>query len=65
MKIKCPKCGDYEEKEIIDSFGECAFCDHIFGEFIDEHKDSGVIVTTNPFGEWVDKQDDLAGLKDE
>jgi len=35
MMIKCPKCGDYEEQEIIDSFGECAFCDKLSGDLID------------------------------
>lgn len=39
MMIKCPKCGDYDEKEIIDSFGECAFCDHLLGEEIDRIKE--------------------------
>ena len=37
--IKCPRCGDYDEKEIIDSLTMCAFCDHLFGEFIDEHRE--------------------------
>ncbi len=35
----CPRCGDYEEQEIIDSYGMCGFCDKMFGEWIDEHKE--------------------------
>lgn len=39
--IKCPNtyCDRYEEEEIIESFGMCAFCDHVYGEWIDEQGD--------------------------
>ena len=37
--IKCPYCGDYDEKEIIDSLTMCAFCDKMFGEETDRIKE--------------------------
>lgn len=37
--IKCPRCGDYDEEEIIDSLTCCAFCDHLMEEEIDRQNE--------------------------